>query len=379
MSPLAGLAAIPSGRRTSFGSTANVSTSRSMNNRPELPSASAGPAVIPIEKNSGTARAAKFFFMSPPRVGWPAKNDYTTFPPANTLRGSGIPLHRALRRDRDSTNGVPRDRLCDETRGLHVLGELTEICRAGRPSLGRAHRLLHGGKAALEHARPRKRRRVGSKARLEPGEHFELVLHENIVRTLNPLNAHERGLLEAAAQVKVVGAVHCHGDADTLLVHFSHRANRRASRNEVARLDLEVGGAESDLARALRLVSKKGDVPCTGLRCIGELARCLEGDEIDGNAQPPAELPPQVDRDATILPARRVLVHQQEISVVDADAELPRRSQLGSCGGRMRHAQEDNTSAQRDAMPGRDLEWKDSREGAAGRFRKTPAFSFQEI
>src|SRR5882762_6544081 len=188
MSPLAGLAAIPSGRRTSFGSTANVSTSRSMNNRPELPSASAGPAVIPIEKNSGTARAAKFFFMSPPRVGWPAKNDYTTFPPANTLRGSGIPLHRALRRDRDSTNRVPRDRLCDETRGLHVLGELTEIFRAGGPSLGRAHRLLHGGKAALEHARPRKACRVGGKARLEPGEHFQLVLHENIVRTLNPLN-----------------------------------------------------------------------------------------------------------------------------------------------------------------------------------------------
>src|SRR6267143_4397762 len=86
---------------------------------------------MPIEKNSGIARAAKFFFMSPPRVGWPAKNDYTTFPPANTLRGSGSPLHRALRRDRDSTNRVPRDRLCDETRGLHVLGELTEICRAG--------------------------------------------------------------------------------------------------------------------------------------------------------------------------------------------------------------------------------------------------------
>src|SRR5260221_627860 len=69
--------------------------------------------------------------MSPPRVGWPAKNDYTTLPPANTLRTPGIPLHQPLRRDRDSANRVPRDRLRDETRSLHVLGELTQISRAG--------------------------------------------------------------------------------------------------------------------------------------------------------------------------------------------------------------------------------------------------------
>src|SRR5258706_8771514 len=176
MSPLAGLAVIPSGNRTPSGSTAKVSTSRSMNNRLELPPASAGPAVMPIEKNSGTARATRFFFMSPPRVGWPAKNDYTTLPPANTLRTPGIPLHQPLRRDRDSANRVPRDRLRDETRSLHVLGELTQISRAGGPSLRRAHRLLHGGKAAFQHARPRKACRVGGKARLWPGGHFQLVL-----------------------------------------------------------------------------------------------------------------------------------------------------------------------------------------------------------
>src|SRR5438034_2811491 len=313
-----------------------------MNNR--LPSASARPAVMPIEKNSGIARTARFFFISPPRVWVASKKMNTTFPSANTLRGPGIPPRRPLRRDRDSANRVPGDRLCDETRSLHVPGELTEIFRAFGPSLGRAHRLLHGGKAALQHARPRKLRRVGSKARLEPGEHFEFVLHENIVRTLDPLNAYERGVPEAAAQVQVVGAVHRHGDADALAVHVRDGANRRAHRDEVPRLDLEVGGAESDLARALRLVSKKGDVPRAGLHRIGQLARGLEGAEIDGNAQPPAELPPQVDRDAAILPARRILVHQQEISVVDPHAELPRRGQLGSCGGGRRHGAEDSTS-----------------------------------
>src|SRR5207247_11258564 len=167
-----------------------------------------------------------------------SKKMNTTVPSDTTQLGPGIPPRLPLRRDRDSANRVPGDRLCDEPRSLHVLGELTEIFRAGRPSLGRAHRLLHGGKAALQHARPRKLRRIGSKARLEPGDHFEFILHENIVRTLDPLNAYERGVPEAAAQVQVIGAVHRHGDASTLPVHYTPRTNRRARRNEVARLDL---------------------------------------------------------------------------------------------------------------------------------------------
>src|SRR5690349_19243532 len=175
MSPFAGLAVIPSGNRTPSGSTANVSTSRSMNSRLPLSSARTGPAAMPIEKKSGTARATRFLFMSPPRVGWPAKKRLYDFPPANTLRASGIPPHRTLGRDRDSADRVPGDRPRDETRGLHVLGELTEIFRARGPSLRRTHRLLHGGKASLQHPRPRKTCRVGGKAGLEPGEHFELV------------------------------------------------------------------------------------------------------------------------------------------------------------------------------------------------------------
>src|SRR5438094_6974629 len=145
---------------------------------------------------------------------------------ANTLRRPGIPP--GLRRDADSANRVSGDRLRDEARGFHVVGELAQVFRRGGPPLRRAHRLLHGRKAALQHTRPRELRRVGSQARLEPGEHFELVLDENIVRTLNPLNAHERGVLEAAAQVQVVGAVHRHGDAYALAVDVRDRANRRA-------------------------------------------------------------------------------------------------------------------------------------------------------
>src|SRR5216683_4943807 len=61
-------------------------------------------------------------------------------------------------------------------------------------------------------------------------------------------------------------------------------------------------------------------------------------------SQAPADLPPQVHRDAAVFAARRVLVHQQEISVVDADAELARRGELGARGGRRLHDAEDSTS-----------------------------------
>src|SRR5258705_473709 len=138
-------------------------------------------------------------------------------------------ISSALRRNRNPPDRVPCDRRGHETGGLDVLGEITQVLRAGRPPLRRAHRLLHGRKTAFQHARSR-----------------------------------------------------------------------------------ELGG-------------------------VGELARGLEGDQIDRDAQPPAELPPQVHRDTAVFAARRVLVHQQEISVVDADADLPRRGQLGARGGRRRH------------------------------------------
>src|SRR5882672_1519222 len=246
-------------------------------------------------------------------------------------------ISSALRRNRNPLDRVPGDRRGHETGGLDVPGEIAEVFRAGRPPLRRAHRLLHGGKTAFQHARSRELGGVGRKARLQAREHFELVLHENLVRSVDPLHPDELRMLEIAAEVEVVGALRRHGDAHALAVHFRHRADRRARRDEVSRLDLEIRRAEGDFARALRLVAEEGDVPGAGLYRVGELSGCLEGDQIDRNVQPPAELPPQVHRDTAEFAARRVLVHQQEISVVDADAQLPRRGQLRARGGGRRH------------------------------------------
>src|SRR5712672_666011 len=105
-------------------------------------------------------------------------------------------ISSALRRNRNSPDRVPRDRRGHETRGLYVLGEIAEVLRAGRPPLRRAHRLLHGGKTAFQHARPRELRAIGHKPRLQAREYFELVLHENLVRGVDPLRPHELRVLE---------------------------------------------------------------------------------------------------------------------------------------------------------------------------------------
>src|SRR5258706_202147 len=67
------------------------------------------------------------------------------------------------------------------------------------------------------------------------------------------------------------------------------------------------------------------------------MARCGRGNQVDGNAEPLAELAPQVDREAAVFAARRILLHEKEITVVDADAELSSGSELGFRGGGERH------------------------------------------
>src|SRR5258706_4322295 len=116
-------------------------------------------------------------------------------------------ISSALRRNRNSPHRVPRDRRGNEPGGLDVLGEVAEVLRAGRPPLRRAHRLLHGGKTAFQHARSRELGGVGRKARLQARKHFELVLHENLVRGIDALRPHELRMLEIAAEVQVVGTL----------------------------------------------------------------------------------------------------------------------------------------------------------------------------
>src|SRR5258706_397613 len=98
--------------------------------------------------------------------------------------------------------------------------------------------------------------------------------------------------------------------------------------------------------------SVSASVTSRGFDRVGPFSRCREGDQVDRYAQPLAELTPQIHGYAAVFAARAVLLDEKEVTVVDPDAELPRRGQLGSRGGRRRHAQDDSTSARRDAIRG---------------------------
>src|SRR4029077_4833272 len=136
------------------------------------------------------------------------------------------------------------------------------------------------------------------------------------VRALDRVGAYQGRMLEIAGQVQVVGAVYRGGDAHARSIYLVDRADRRARRDEVGRLDLEVCRAERDVPRALGLVAEERHVPGAGLDGIGELARRGERDELDIDAQPLSDLPPQVDGDARVL-GLRVLGDEQEVAVVD--------------------------------------------------------------
>src|SRR5258707_1805164 len=73
-------------------------------------------------------------------------------------------ISSALRRNRNPPDRVPCDRRGHEAGGLDVLGEIAEVLRAGGPPLRRAHRLLHRGKTAFQHARSRELGAVRHKA-----------------------------------------------------------------------------------------------------------------------------------------------------------------------------------------------------------------------
>jgi len=229
---------------------------------------------------------------------------------------------------------VAADRLADEARGLHVLDELLQVARAGLAALGRADRLLHGGELALDDARAGELRRVADEAGLEARERFELQVDEHLVGALDAVGGDELGGLGVARQEQVVGALVGDRDAHAGLVDVGESLERRAGRHEVGDRDLEVGRREGDLVGALRLVAEEGDVPHALLHAVGELAGGVELDVVGLDAEALCELAPEVGGDALRRAIGRVLQHQQEVGVVEADAELAGGRELGDGGGR---------------------------------------------
>src|SRR6185295_14788041 len=98
--------------------------------------------------------------------------------------------------------------------------------------------------------------------------------------------------------------------------------------------DLEVGGAEGDLGGALRLVAEERHVPQHGLHAVGELAGGVELDEFHRHLHALCQLAREVGRDALRRAIRLVPQHEEEVAVVEADAQLAGRGEVLLGGGR---------------------------------------------
>src|SRR6185295_4858174 len=134
--------------------------------------------------------------------------------------------------------------------------------------------------------------------------------------------------LQVAAEEKVVGAARRHRDANPGSIDIRQGLDRGTGRHQVGGGDLEVRSGEGDLLGALRLGADEGDIPGAGARTVRGLAGAGKGDQLDLRAKLAAELPGEVRHDAAWRAARRVLVHQEKVAQIDADAQFAGRREF---------------------------------------------------
>ena len=135
-------------------------------------------------------------------------------------------------------------------------------------------------------------------------------------------------MLERAAEIEVIGAARRYRDAHAFAVDLGDAADRGLGGHEKGDRDLEIGLGERNLGCALRLGAEKADVALAVAHGVGELAGLRELHELDRDAEPPAELAAKVGRDAARRAVGRVLEDEEEVAVVQADAQLAARSEL---------------------------------------------------
>src|SRR3954467_1589191 len=234
----------------------------------------------------------------------------------------------SLLRDYYAAHAVLLDDLRGEAAFPDVVCKLAHVLRGGGPALRGGDRLLHAGYLAVEHARAGRARLLLDELRLEAAEGLELLRHEKVVRRGNAFRAHELGFLQIAAEPEVIGAALRHRDAHALAVDVGDRLDRRAGGHEEGDRDLEVRRAEIHFVRALRLVAEEADVDLRRLHGVEELAGGVELHELERQARALGELAAAIRGDAARLAVRIVAGDDEEVGVVETDAQFSAGGEL---------------------------------------------------
>src|SRR6266540_1940324 len=172
----------PTKRDTSSSACANTYS---------LPRATTGTVRTPISRSSSIACGRAPTSIDSNSTPRPVRNSFTLTQLEQPCRQYTRRWPMGLRRDRDAAHPVFVYQLFNKTRLFHIVGEYGQVFRRGRARPRRADRLLHARHLAVEHARARQLLGVGDEPWLEAGERLELLVDEQLVRSLDPLRACE--------------------------------------------------------------------------------------------------------------------------------------------------------------------------------------------
>src|SRR3954453_5179145 len=135
-------------------------------------------------------------------------------------------------------------------------------------------------------------------------------------------------MAQRAGQMEVVSRVPAGRDAHPLPVDVPDLPQRRWGRDEIRALDEHVGSGEGEVCRTRGVDGQKADIAGAGLEGGEGLSGGVERDQVDGQAETPAEFAGEIDRDSARLAGGRIALGEHRVAEVDGGAQAPGRREL---------------------------------------------------
>ena len=186
---------------------------------------------------------------------------------------------------------MARERGGDEPARLHVFDEPLQVVGGVLAAcLRQSHRLADHHETLAEQAQAADAGGVGFELLLDAGRDVGTLRDEGVHDRLRRRRPDDRRVLQRAREMQVVGAALADDDDVAGAVDLVVAAQRRAFANEVAALDQDIRRSERDVGAAQRVDGEEADVGALARDRIDRLAGGVDGQQLDGDAEAPAEL-----------------------------------------------------------------------------------------
>src|SRR5713101_6145639 len=182
-------------RKSTLRPTNSETSASACANTYSLPRATTGTVRTPSSRSSSIACGRAPTSIDSNSTPRPVRNSFTLTQLEQPCRQYTRRFSIGSRRDRDAAHPVAVYEFFNKARLFHIVGEGGQVFRRRGARFRRADRLLHARHLAVEHARAGELLGVGHEARLEAGERIELLVDEQLVRSVDPLRARELSFL----------------------------------------------------------------------------------------------------------------------------------------------------------------------------------------